>query len=143
MSESSSVKKYLAELVGTFVLVLMGCGSAVFSSLLGVPLVYALVGISFAFGLAVLVMVYAIGGVSGCHINPAVSISMLAAGKISAKDAVAYVGCSVCGRGCWCRCPLLDCYGKSRVRVGFEWSWAKRLRFCFSQRFFDGGCFCG
>ena len=76
MSESSSVKKYVAELVGTFVLVLMGCGSAVFSNLLGTPLPYALVGIAFAFGLAVLVMVYAIGGISGCHINPVVSLSM-------------------------------------------------------------------
>ena len=91
MSESSSVKKYVAELVGTFVLVFMGCGSAVFSNLLGIPLTYALVGIAFAFGLAVLVMVYAIGGISGCHINPAVSISMLAAGKINVKDAVAYI----------------------------------------------------
>jgi aquaporin Z len=97
MSESGSVKKYLAELVGTFVLVLMGCGSAVFSNLLGLPLEYALVGISFAFGLAVLVMVYAIGGVSGCHINPAVSISMLAAGKIGVKDAVAYVAVQCVG----------------------------------------------
>jgi aquaporin Z len=97
MSERSNVKKYLAELVGTFVLVLMGCGSAVFSNLLGLPLVYALVGISFAFGLAVLVMVYAIGGVSGCHINPAVSISMLAAGKIGVKDTVAYVAVQCVG----------------------------------------------
>lgn len=86
MSESSSVKKYVAELVGTFVLVLMGCGSAVLAgSAIG------FVGISFAFGLSVLAMVYAIGGISGCHINPAVTISMLAAGKISVKDAVAYI----------------------------------------------------
>jgi aquaporin Z len=97
MSESSSVKKYVAELVGTFVLVLMGCGSAVFSNLLGIPLTYALVGIAFAFGLAVLVMVYAIGGISGCHINPAVSISMLAAGKISVKDTVAYIAAQCVG----------------------------------------------
>jgi aquaporin Z len=86
MSESSSVKKYVAELVGTFVLVLMGCGSAVLAgSAIG------FVGISFAFGLSVLAMVYAIGGISGCHINPAVTISMLAAGKINVKDAVAYI----------------------------------------------------
>jgi len=102
MSESSSVKKYVAELVGTFVLVLMGCGSAVLAgSAIG------FVGISFAFGLSLLVMVYAIGGISGCHINPAVSISMLAAGKISAKDAVAYIAVqcvgAVIGAGvlCW------------------------------------------
>lgn len=97
MSESSSAKKYVAELVGTFVLIFMGCGSAVFSNLLGIPLTYALVGIAFAFGLAVLVMVYAIGGISGCHINPAVTISMLAARKINVKDAVAYIAVQCVG----------------------------------------------
>jgi len=86
MNESSSVKKYVAELIGTFVLVLMGCGSAV---LAGSSIGY--VGISFAFGLSVLAMAYAIGGISGCHINPAVSISMFAAGKLNAKDTVAYI----------------------------------------------------
>ncbi|MBN1245514.1 aquaporin Z [Candidatus Bathyarchaeota archaeon] len=92
MSESSSVKKYIAELVGTFVLVLMGCGSAVLAgSAIG------FVGISFAFGLSLLAMVYAIGGISGCHINPAVSISMLAAGKISVKNAVAYIAAQCVG----------------------------------------------
>ena len=80
------VKKYAAELIGTFVLVFMGCGSAVFAgNYIGA------VGISFAFGLSVLGMAYAIGGVSGCHINPAVSISMLAAGKMKAKDTLIYV----------------------------------------------------
>jgi aquaporin Z len=92
MSESSSVKKYVAELVGTFVLVLMGCGSAVLAgSAIG------FVGISFAFGLSVLAMVYAIGGISGCHINPAVSISMLAAGKLGVKDTVAYIAAQCVG----------------------------------------------
>src|SRR4030042_3093440 len=80
------VKKYAAELIGTFVLVFMGCGSAVFAgNYIGA------VGISFAFGLSVLGMAYAIGGVSGCHINPAVSISMLAAGKMKAKDTLIYI----------------------------------------------------
>jgi len=92
MSESSSVKKYIAELIGTFVLVLMGCGSAVLAgSAIG------FVGISFAFGLSLLAMVYAIGSISGCHINPAVSISMLAAGKISVKNAVAYIAAQCVG----------------------------------------------
>jgi aquaporin Z len=91
VSEGSK-KKYAAEFIGTLVLVLMGCGSAVlagrnFGNLAGT----GAVGISFAFGLSVLVMVYAIGGISGCHINPAVSISMLAAGKLSVKDTVGYV----------------------------------------------------
>jgi aquaporin Z len=85
MSEGNG-KKYVAEFIGTFILVLMGCGSAVLAgSSIG------FVGISFAFGLSVLVMVYAIGGISGCHINPAVSISMLAAGKLSVKDTVIYI----------------------------------------------------
>lgn len=86
--KESAVKKYVAELIGTFVLVLMGCGSAVF---LGVSDVAGVVAVSFAFGIAVLAMVYAIGGISGCHINPAVSISMLAAGKIGVKDTVIYI----------------------------------------------------
>jgi aquaporin Z len=86
MSKQTNVKKYAAELVGTFVLVLMGCGSAV---LAGAYIGY--VGISFAFGLSLLAMVYAIGSISGCHINPAVSISMLASGKMNAKDAIIYI----------------------------------------------------
>lgn len=86
MSQVSLVKKYIAEMVGTLVLVLMGCGSAVLAGAY-----IGNVGIAFAFGLAVLAMVYAIGGISGCHINPAVSISMLAAGRMSAKDAVVYI----------------------------------------------------
>jgi aquaporin Z len=79
-------KKYAAEFIGTFVLVFMGCGSAVIAgSYIGAQ------GVAFAFGLSFLVMVYAIGGISGCHINPAVSISMLVRGKITAKNAVAYI----------------------------------------------------
>lgn len=80
------MKKYTAEMIGTMVLVLMGCGSAVIAgSHIG------FLGISFAFGLAVLVMVYAIGPISGCHINPAITIAMLAAGKMNAKDAAYYI----------------------------------------------------
>jgi len=86
MSSVPSSRKYLAEFIGTFVLVFMGCGSAVLAGKY-----IGFVGIAFAFGLSVLVMVYAIGGISGCHINPAISISMLASGKIKAKDAAAYV----------------------------------------------------
>lgn len=82
----SSTKKYVAEMIGTLVLVLMGCGSAVLAGQY-----IGFVGIAFAFGLAVLAMVYAIGGISGCHINPAVSISMLAVGRISVKDAFFYI----------------------------------------------------
>jgi len=88
MSMNNDVKKYVAELVGTFVLVFMGCGSAVIA---GKPDQIGLVGISFAFGLSVLAMVYTIGGISGCHINPAVSISMFAAGKMKGKDTAVYM----------------------------------------------------
>lgn len=86
MSEIKPLKKYAAELIGTMVLVLMGCGSAVLAgSFIGN------VGIAFAFGLAVLAMVYAIGSISGCHINPAITISMLALRKIGVKDAALYI----------------------------------------------------
>ncbi|HSV49833.1 MAG TPA: MIP family channel protein [Candidatus Acidoferrales bacterium] len=84
--EIKSYKKYVAELIGTMVLVLMGCGSAVIA---GAYIGY--LGISFAFGLAVVAMVYAIGSVSGCHINPAITISMLVARKINVKDAALYI----------------------------------------------------
>jgi aquaporin Z len=79
-------KKYAAEFIGTLALVLIGCGSAVIA---GTQIGY--LGIALAFGLTVLVMVYAIGSISGCHINPAITIAMLVAGKIEGKDAVAYI----------------------------------------------------
>lgn len=80
------MKKYSAELIGTMALVLIGCGSAVIA---GKFIGFA--GISFAFGLTVLAMVYAIGSISGCHINPAITIAMLVAGKIKRKDAIFYI----------------------------------------------------
>ncbi len=84
------LKKYTAELIGTMVLVLIGVGTAVIvSNFLGIQ--YSYVCIPLAFGFAVLTMVYAIGGISGCHINPAITISMLIAGKISVRDTVFYV----------------------------------------------------
>ena len=88
----SATKKYLAEGLGTFALVLFGCGAATIAGISGVgPAGIGLLGISLAFGLAVVVMAYAIGPVSGCHINPAISISMMVAGKLSGKDTVGYV----------------------------------------------------
>jgi len=80
------MKKYIAELIGTFALVLVGCGSAVIA---GQHIGF--LGISFAFGLTVLAMVYAIGGISGCHINPAISVAMLVARKMNWKDTVFYI----------------------------------------------------
>lgn len=84
--ETSAMRKYTAELIGTLVLVLIGCGSA---AIAGQYIGFA--GISFAFGLAVLAMVYAIGSISGCHINPAITVAMFVAGKIKGKDAVGYI----------------------------------------------------
>lgn len=91
--EIKSTTKFIAELVGTFSLVLFGCGAAAVAgvdTLAGLSGL-GLLGISLAFGLAVVVMAYAIGGISGCHINPAITISMLVAGKIDLKDALVYV----------------------------------------------------
>jgi aquaporin Z len=89
LPEIKAAKKYVAEMIGTMVLVLLGCGSAVFSASINSSV--GTVGIAFAFGLSLLAMVYTIGGISGCHINPAVSISMFTAGKLSGKETVFYV----------------------------------------------------
>jgi aquaporin Z len=80
------MRKYTAEMIGTLALVLIGCGSAVIA---GQNIGFY--GISFAFGLTVLAMVYAIGNISGCHINPAITAAMWVAGKIKGKDAIGYV----------------------------------------------------
>ena len=78
------MKKYIAEFVGTFVLVLVACGVAVVTSA-------DVVATSLAFGLAIVAMAYSIGNVSGCHVNPAVSLAMLLTKKMSVKDFVGYV----------------------------------------------------
>jgi aquaporin Z len=86
------MKKYFAELIGTFSLVLIGCGTAVISGPGHTGMIGAgLLGIAIAFGFAVVAMAYAIGPISGCHINPAVTIGVLAAGRMTAKDAVGYI----------------------------------------------------
>lgn len=79
------MKKYLAELVGTFILVLFGCGTAVVAGdKVGI------VGIAFAFGFGLIAAAYGIGPISGCHINPAVSLGVWTAGRMSAKDMIGY-----------------------------------------------------
>jgi len=86
------MKKLFAELIGTFSLVLFGCGAAVVSGISSTgPAGIGLLGISLAFGLAVVAMAYAIGGITGCHINPAITVAMLVAGKIRAGEAVNYI----------------------------------------------------
>jgi len=88
------IKKYFAEVLGTFVLVFMGCGSAIF---LGTDAAGGHLAVALAFGLSIVAMAYAIGGVSGCHINPAVSLSMLMTDKISVKDFIGYVISQIIG----------------------------------------------
>ena len=83
------MKKYIAEMIGTMVLVLMGCGVAV-SLNCGVDTA-SVVGTALAFGLAVVAMAYAIGGISGCHINPAITLGVWLSKRMSGKDAVMYI----------------------------------------------------
>ncbi|MEX0326126.1 MAG: aquaporin Z [Puniceicoccaceae bacterium] len=90
------MKKYGAELVGTFWLVLGGCGSAVLAAAFpGVGI--GLLGVSLAFGLTVLTMAYAIGHISGCHLNPAVSIGLWSAGRFDGKELLPYIVAQVVG----------------------------------------------
>lgn len=87
------MKKYLAEMIGTFVLVLMGCGSAIFSGFDGLngAANASTLAVAFAFGLSVVGMAYAIGGISGCHINPAITLGVWANGRMSGKEAAGYM----------------------------------------------------
>lgn len=90
------MKKYLAEMIGTLVLTLMGCAAAVS---LGCDNANAasVVGTAFAFGLSVVAMAYAIGGISGCHINPAITLGVLLSGRMTTKDAIGYWVAQVIG----------------------------------------------
>ena len=85
------MKKYLAEMVGTMVLVLMGCGVAVSLGCNPITNIPAVVGTALAFGLAVVAMAYTIGGISGCHINPAITLGCFLSGRMSAKDCGMYI----------------------------------------------------
>ena len=90
------MKKYAADFFGTFWLVLGGCGSAVLAA--AFPEVgIGLVGVSIAFGLTVLTMAYAIGHISGCHLNPAVSVGLWAGGRFPADQLLPYIVCQVLG----------------------------------------------
>ena len=89
-------KKYIAEAIGTFWLTLGGCGSAVIAS--AFPEVgIGLLGVAFAFGLTLLTMAYAIGHVSGCHLNPAVTVGLTAGGRFPASQIGPYVVAQIVG----------------------------------------------
>jgi len=106
------MNKQIAEFIGTFTLVLFGCGSAVIA---GADI--GLTGISFAFGLALIGMAYAIGPVSGCHINPAVSLGAWAAGRMSMPEAIKYIIAQVAGAVVAALVLLLIMSGKADYSV--------------------------
>ena len=86
--ETTSTKKYVAEALGTGVLTLFGCGAAAATG--GVEGVLGVLGIAFAFGFAIVAMAFAIGNISGCHINPAVSLGFFLDKRLSGKDLIGY-----------------------------------------------------
>jgi len=88
------MKKYIAECIGTAVLVFMGCGSAVF---LGTAANGGHLAVALAFGLSIVALAYVIGGISGCHINPAVSLAMFLVKKLSASDLAKYIIAQIIG----------------------------------------------
>ncbi len=102
------MNKLTAEFLGTFTLVLFGCGAAVIAG----PDI-GLTGISFAFGLALIGMAYGIGAVSGCHINPAVSLGMMAAGRMGLPEALRYILSQVAGAVAGAGVLLLIASGKA------------------------------
>ncbi len=117
------MKKYIAEMIGTFVLTLLGCGTAVSLSC-GVDTA-SVVGTAIAFGLAVVAMAYTIGGISGCHINPAITLGVFLSGKISAKDCGMYMVFQVIGAliGAAVLCVLAGCdsgLGANQLQNGIE-----------------------
>jgi MIP family channel proteins len=111
------MNKYAAEFIGTFWLVLGGCGSAVLAAAFP-DLGIGLAGVSLAFGLTVLTMAYAIGHVSGCHLNPAVSIGLFAAGRFEGKELLPYIIAQVLGGIAAAGVLYLIASGKPNVILG-------------------------
>ena len=112
------MKRYVAELVGTLVLVFGGCGSVM---LAGDKIDFA--GVSFAFGFSLLAMVYAIGPISSCHLNPAVTVGLLLARKVQARFAAGYLVAQVVG-------AMLATGVLSLIAKGGPPLWSRRRRLC-------------
>src|SRR5258707_7505917 len=109
-------KKYAAEAIGTFWLTFAGCGSAVIAA--GFPQVgIGLVGVSLTFGLSVVTMAYAIGHVSGCHLNPAVTVGLAAGGRFPARQIVPYVVAQLIRAVAGGALPYVVTRGAARVHV--------------------------
>lgn len=104
----NSIKKYIAEFIGTAVLVLFACGTA---AIIGCDTIAGYLTTALSFGLVIVAMAYSVGNISGCHINPAVSIAMLVSGKMSIKDFVGYIIAQFAGAiaGAW---VLMEAIGK-------------------------------
>lgn len=114
-------KKLAAEVFGTFWLVFGGCGSAVLAAAFGGTdsnLGIGLVGVSFAFGLTVLTMAYAIGHISGCHLNPAVTLGLVAGGRHEAKDALSYIVAQTIGAAMGAGVLYVIATGKAGADIG-------------------------
>jgi aquaporin Z len=105
----------MAELMGTFWLVFAGCGSAVLSAAFP-QLGIGLLGVAFAFGLSLLTMAYSIGHISGCHLNPAVSVGLAVCGRIRAHDVPAYI----CGQLLGATLAAWMLYGIANGKAGFD-----------------------
>ncbi|MGO4919223.1 aquaporin Z [Maribacter spongiicola] len=111
------MKKFIAEFIGTLWLVLGGCGSAVLAA--GFPeLGIGFVGVSLAFGLTVITMAYAIGHISGCHLNPAVTIGVWVGGRFDGKDVFPYIVAQVMGGIAGAAILYLIASGKSDFVLG-------------------------
>jgi len=91
------MQKAVAEFIGTFTLVFFGCGAAVIAGMGHGPTAIDVLGIAFAFGLAIVAMAYGIGPISGCHVNPAVSFGVFVAGRLTAVDLIIYVIAQIIG----------------------------------------------
>src|ERR1700742_1185573 len=91
------MQKPIAEFIGTFTLVFFGCGAAVIGGMGTGATAINVLGIAFAFGLAIVAMAYGIGPISGCHVNPAVSLGVFTAGRMSFGDLISYVVAQVAG----------------------------------------------
>lgn len=122
----SLIKRCLAEFIGTFWLVLGGCGSAVFSAVFPYAanfpdkpnfLGIGLLGVSLAFGLTVMTMAYAIGHISGCHLNPAVSFGLWAGKRFPGKDLLPYIGAQVLGAALAGALILLLAHGRDEFSL--------------------------
>ena len=104
------MRKYLAELIGTFVLTFFGCGTAIVTKC-GVDNYPGYLLTAFAFGLSIVAMAYSIGNISGCHVNPAVSLAVYVSGKMNVKDLAGYVVGQCCG-GLLAGLSLMMIFGK-------------------------------